>query len=314
MFEKRLADQGIKVQWLGPFANHAPTMQAVVGGSADFSFGGSTTPALAALIAGAPLVFVQFLEYTPRTTAIIARDDSGINSVADLAGKSVAVNRSGLGEFLLVAALEKHKVDRSKVRFVYLNPPDAAPAFASGKVDAWAMWSPGVDIAREQNKAHELFVEGRDLDFQIDYTSYLTSRDFAARNPDLVRAVIDGLKAEGDWSYANPAEAEAIAQAEGKYSDALRDHFVQLRRRYNFYPPSDANFVNGLQRAADWLADRKVLPEHLKVADFLAKDFATRSVSAACRDVCRPACRRSASTLFACGLAGPSTTFQSGSQ
>jgi sulfonate transport system substrate-binding protein len=59
-FEKRLAADGIKVEWLGPFPNHAPTLQAVTGGSADFSFGGSTTPALAALIAGAPLVFAQF--------------------------------------------------------------------------------------------------------------------------------------------------------------------------------------------------------------------------------------------------------------
>jgi sulfonate transport system substrate-binding protein len=270
VFDKRLADQGIKVQWLGPFPNHAPTMQAVVGGSADFSFGGSTTPALAALIAGAPLVFVQFLEYEPRTTAIIARDDSGINSIADLAGKSVAVNRSGLGEFLLVAALEKNKVDRSKVRFVYLNPPDAAPAFASGQVDAWAMWSPGVDIARDQYKAHDLFVEGRDLDFQIDYSSFLTTRDFAATNPDLVRAVIEGLKAEADWTYANPLESETIAQREGKYSDELRDRFVKLQRHYTFYPASDAKFVAGLQRAADWLTDHKVLPDSVKVADFLA--------------------------------------------
>jgi sulfonate transport system substrate-binding protein len=154
-FEKRLAGDGIKVEWLGPFPNHAPTMQAVVGGSADFSFGGSTTPALAARIAGSPLVFTQFVVYAPRTTAIIARDDSGINKIEDLVGKSVAVNRSGLGEFLLVAALEKHKIDRSAVKFVYLNPPDAAPALAAGKVDAWSMWSPGVDIARLEYKAHD---------------------------------------------------------------------------------------------------------------------------------------------------------------
>ena len=137
------------------------------------------------------------------------------------------------------------------------------------------MWSPGVDIAREQSKAHELFVEGRDLDFQVDYTSYLTTRDFAAKNPDLVRAVIDGLKAEDEWSYANPVEAENIAQAQAKYSDALRDHFVQLHRRYKFYAPSDAQFVANLQRAANWLADRKVLPERLNVADFLAQDRAS---------------------------------------
>ena len=37
-FEKVLAKDGVKVEWLGPFPNHAPTLQAVTGGSADFSF------------------------------------------------------------------------------------------------------------------------------------------------------------------------------------------------------------------------------------------------------------------------------------
>jgi sulfonate transport system substrate-binding protein len=214
-FEKALARDGIKIEWLGPFPNHAPTLQAVTGGSADFSFGGSTTPALAAIIAGSPLVFTQFVVYEPRTTAIIAKDDSGINTVEDLVGKSVAVNRSGLGEFLLVAALEKHKIDRSAVKFVYLNPPDAAPALAAGKVDAWSMWSPGVDIARLQYKAHDLFLEGRDLDFQIDYTSYLTTQRFATDNPALVRAVNDAFRAEGKWISENSKDAEFIAQRAG---------------------------------------------------------------------------------------------------
>ncbi|MDU6728182.1 MAG: NrtA/SsuA/CpmA family ABC transporter substrate-binding protein, partial [Bradyrhizobium sp.] len=270
-FEKLLAQDGIKVEWLGPFPNHAPTLQAVTGGTADFSFGGSTTPALAAIIAGSPLVFTQFVVYEPRTTAIIARDDSGINKVEDLVGKSVAVNRSGLGEFLLVAALEKHKVDRSKVKFVYLNPPDAAPALASGKVDAWSMWSPGVDIARLDYKAHDIFLEGRDLEFQIDYTSYLTTRKFAAENPALVRAVNDAFRAEGKWISENSKEAEYIAQKAGKYSDQVRDQFIAMNRQYRYFSVNDKQFVADLQKAADWLAERKVLPEPVKVADHLAR-------------------------------------------
>lgn len=270
-FEKQLARDGIKVEWLGPFPNHAPTLQAVTGGSADFSFGGSTTPALAAIIAGSPLVFTQFVVYEPRTTAIIARDDSGINKIEDLVGKSVAVNRSGLGEFLLVAALEKHKVDRAKVKFVYLNPPDAAPALASGKVDAWSMWSPGVDIARLEYKAHDIFLEGRDLEFQIDYTSYLTTRKFATYNPALVRAVNDAFRAEGKWISENSKDAEYIAQKAGKYSDQVRDQFIALNRQYRYFAANDENFLAELQRAADWLAARKVLPEPVKVTDHLAQ-------------------------------------------
>ncbi|WP_315739257.1 MULTISPECIES: NrtA/SsuA/CpmA family ABC transporter substrate-binding protein [unclassified Bradyrhizobium] len=270
-FEKLLAKDGIKVEWLGPFPNHAPTLQAVTGGTADFSFGGSTTPALAAIIAGSPLVFTQFVVYEPRTTAIIARDDSGINKVEDLVGKSVAVNRSGLGEFLLVAALEKHKVDRSKVKFVYLNPPDAAPALASGKVDAWSMWSPGVDIARLDYKAHDIFLEGRDLEFQIDYTSYLTTRKFATENPALVRAVNEAFRAEGKWISENSKDAEYIAQKAGKYSDQIRDQFIALNRKYRYFSVNDKQFVTDLQKAADWLVERKVLPEPVNVADHLAQ-------------------------------------------
>lgn len=267
-FQKSLAAKGIKVEWVGPFPNHAPSLQAVVGGSADFGFWGSTTPALASMIAGSPLVFTQFNVYGPRSTAIIVKKRSGIHSVRDLVGRKVAVNRSGLGEFLLVAALEKHGIDRSKVEFVYLNPPDAAPAFGQGKVDAWSMWSPGVDIARNQFDAKDIFFEGTDLDFLIDYSSLVTTRRFATENSVLVRAVIDAYRVEGKWLDEHPVEAETFAQKEGKYPDAVRDHLVGLRRRNTFYEGDDKAFLANFQRAADWLSGRRILPKNISVADY----------------------------------------------
>ena len=55
------------------------------------------------------------------------------------------------------------------------------------------MWSPGVDIARAEYQAHDIFFEGKDLDFGIDFSSWLTTRKFSEDNPDLVRAVTDRL-------------------------------------------------------------------------------------------------------------------------
>jgi sulfonate transport system substrate-binding protein len=269
-FAKTLAKDNIKVEWIGPFPNHAPTIQAVVGRSADFSFGGSTTPALAAILAGSPLVFSLFAVVEPRTTAIIVKDSSGINNVSDLVGKSVAVNRSGVAEFLLVAALEKYHVDRSKVKVVYLNPPEAAPAFGSGQVDAWAMWSPGVDIARSQYKGHDIFVEGRDLDFQIDFNSWLVRKEFAERNRDLVTAVNAAFTAEAEWASAHTVEAETIAQQQGHYDMQIRDAFIAQKRQYRIRRADDQAFLAELQRAANWLSARKVLPDQVHVADHLA--------------------------------------------
>jgi sulfonate transport system substrate-binding protein len=268
-FARTLAQDNIRVEWVGPFPNHAPTIQAVVGGSADFSFGGSTTPALAAILAGSPLVFTLFAVVEPRTTAIIAKDGSGINRVSDLVGKTVAVNRSGLGEFILVAALEKYHVDRGKVKVVYLNPPEAAPAFGSGQVDAWAMWSPGVDLARSQHKGHDIFLEGRDLDFQIDFNSWLTRKEFADRNRDLITAVNAAFTTEAAWASTHPKEAETIAQVQGHYDDAIRDMFISWKRQYHIHRTDDQAFLVELQRAADWLSARKVLPDQVHVTHHL---------------------------------------------
>lgn len=270
-FEKTLADQDIKVQWVGPFPNHAPSLQAVVGGSADFGFWGSTTPALAAIISGSPLVFTQFNVYNPRSTAIIVKKDSGINSVKDLVGKKVAVNRSGLGEFLLVAALEKYGVDRKSVEVIYLNPPDAAPAFGQGKVDAWSMWSPAVDIARLKFDAKDIFFEGTDLDFLIDYSSLVTLRKFAKENSALVRAVINAWRDEGKWVDSHVRESETLAQKEGSYSDEVRDHLIAYNRQNSFYEADDPNFLHEFQRAADWLSERAILTKKITVADHIVR-------------------------------------------
>jgi sulfonate transport system substrate-binding protein len=271
VLEKTLATKGIKVEWIGPFPNHAPSIQAVVGGSADFGFWGSTTPALAAMLAGSPLVFTAFDVYLPRSTAIIVKKSSGIHSVADLVGRKVAINRSGLGEFLLIAALEKNHIDRSKVEFVYLNPPDAAPAFAQGVVDAWSMWTPNVEIARQANDATDIFNEGRDLDFLIDYNSLVTRRKFTEENSELIRAVIDAYYVEGAWQSAHAAESELIAQKEVKYPDQVRDYLTNLKRVNQFHEPDDATFIAQFQRAADWLAERKIIKSRIRIADYSVK-------------------------------------------
>ena len=265
-FEKTLARDGIKVEWLGPFPNHAPTLQAVTGGSADVSFGGSSAVALAAMIAGSPLLFAQFLVLVPRSTSILAKDESGINRLEDLVGKSVAVNRSGLGELVLVAALEKRKIDRAAVKLVYLNPGDAGPALAAGKVDAWSVWSPLADVAREQYKAHDLFTEA-ELDFEIDFNGHVVTRKFAEDNPDLIRAVNAAYAAEAQWAGDNAREAETIIQRKASYSEAIRDHFIAQKRRFKIFDLHDQTFLANLQKSADWLAAHQVLPETITVAE-----------------------------------------------
>jgi sulfonate transport system substrate-binding protein len=269
--EKRLlASDGIRVEWVGPFPNHAPSIQAVAGGSADFSFGGSTAVGFAAILGGSPLVFGLFGDSLPRSTAIIVRDESPIRSVADLVGRSIAANRSGLGEYVLVAALEQHGIARDRVNIVYLNPPDAGAAFASGKVDAWSIWSPAVDIARESYGARDVFTE-KELTNQLDFSSFLVPRAFARNNPDIIRAVSKAFRDEAAWVNANNREVEYLLQSRIRYSDSIRDKYIAQKREFVIFDVTDRAHLARLQASADWFTAHRVLPDRLTVTDHLAE-------------------------------------------
>ena len=270
VFEKTLKDQGIDVEWVGPFPNHAPTLQAVATGTADFSFGGSSTPADQALLSGNKLKYVAWAKTTPRLSSILVLPNSGINSVKDLAGRNVAVNKAGLGDFLLVAALEKYGVPRESVTFTYLNPPDAAPAFGSGKVDAWGIWSGPMELAEVQYGAKRLFTDGKELDRQIDFSTYLVREDYAKKEADTIRKVIAAYKAEADWANANQAEAQKIGNEVSKYPQAVVDKIVGQNVQTTWSLINDEGIAE-LQAGADWLTERKVLSGKIDIAEHAVK-------------------------------------------
>lgn len=266
VFERTLAADGIDVEWIGPFPNHAPTLQAVATNTADFSFGGSSTPAAQAILSGAKLSFVSWTTTVPRSTSILVLPDSPIQHTRDLVGKTVAVNKAGVAEFLLVAALEKYSVPRDQVGVVYLNPPDAAAAFAAGKVDAWAIWTGPRDVAEVQHGARRIFEEGKELDFQIDFGTYLVRDEYARREPELIRKVIRAYQAEVEWTNANFAEATELGRQVSKYPQAVIDRLVS-ERQVSTLKFIDDEGIAKLQAGADWLAARKVISGKLDVAE-----------------------------------------------
>ncbi|XVQ15079.1 NrtA/SsuA/CpmA family ABC transporter substrate-binding protein [Spirillospora sp. CA-255316] len=270
VLDRTLRSQGVTVKWIGPFPNHAPTLQAVATGTADFSFGGSSTPADQAILSGADLVYVAWATTEPRTTAILARPGSGIAKVADLAGRTVAVNKAGLGEFLLVAALEKYKVPRGRVKVLYMNPPEAAAAFASGKIDAWSIWEGFREIAEVEHGARTIFVEGDELERQIDFRSFLVRREYAEKHPDTVRAVIKAFQVEQQWQNDHFKEAIELGNDVSKYPPGVVAQIVRHRTRQNLSLMNDEG-VRQLQWGADWLTERKILSGRIDIAEHTVK-------------------------------------------
>jgi len=159
--------------------------------------------------------------YEPRTTAPSPRMISGIIQKRRSRRQSVrGLNRSGLGEFLLVAALREAQGRRRGESLVYLTPPDAAPALPP-ETATLVEWGPGVDMRGRCIQVHASFSEGRDLEFQIDSPSYLTPANSRPTKSRAGRAVKRRLRARAGGSRRNRRKPNTRAEG-GHDSDQVR--------------------------------------------------------------------------------------------
>jgi sulfonate transport system substrate-binding protein len=148
---------GMRVEWVG-FPAGPQLLEALNAGAIDFGHTGDAPPILAQA-AGVSFVYTACEPARAHAEAIVVPDGSPLKSVADLAGKRVALNKGSNVHFLLVRALEAAGVPYDRVEKVYLTPSDSRAAFEGGSVDAWAAWDPYLAEA-ELNAAARVLADG----------------------------------------------------------------------------------------------------------------------------------------------------------
>jgi sulfonate transport system substrate-binding protein len=195
--EKRLTQSGIEVKWV-EFSSGPPMMEAMNAGAIDLGQVGDTPP-IFAQAAGASIVYVAGQPIT-NGQGILVRPDSDIRTLADLKGKRVGFAKGSSAHNVTVMALEKAGLQYSDITPVYLNPPDAAAAFARGSIDAWAIWDPYFAIG-ETKGGGRVLVQASELGKTNSF--YIANRDFAARQPRLLRQVLDVLAETALWTEAH---------------------------------------------------------------------------------------------------------------
>ncbi|ASR55558.1 NrtA/SsuA/CpmA family ABC transporter substrate-binding protein [Cellulomonas sp. CW35] len=257
--DEAVASVGARAETTEPFAAFAPAAEAMAAGRVDVT-SGSTTAVVAALAGDPDLVVVAVERTDGDTQGIVATPASGIADVGDLAGHSVAVNQGGTGEYLLRLALRRAGLTPDDVETVYLAPPDAAAAFAAGKVDAWATWDQylvgaQVDGARTVALARDLGSDNASV--------HVARRDFVDAHPDVVRAVVDALAAEADALAADPAPL-ADAYRDAGASDAVVAGLTALATPRLAY--ADEDLAAELARVAELYVEEGLLAEPVDVS------------------------------------------------
>jgi sulfonate transport system substrate-binding protein len=258
--EDKLKSVGYKVVWT-EFPSGPPLLEALNVGAIDFGNTGEAPP-IFAQAAGAPIQYVAYEPPAPKGEAILVPKDSKLNSVAELKGKKVALNKGSNVHYLLVKALEKAGVKYSEIEPVFLAPADARAAFERGAVDAWLIWDPFQAAAEAATGARTL-ADGTGI--VSNYQFYFSSKKFLERDPKIVDLVLAQLSEVDDWAKGDiHAVAEQLAPAIGLPVPVVE---VALKRQAYGIKPLTDSVIADQQQVADSFFALGLLPKQVKISD-----------------------------------------------
>ncbi len=262
LLEEKLKPLGYTVKW-AEFPAGPQLLEALNAGAIDFGNTGEAPP-IFAQAAGAPLVYVGYEPAAPQGEAILVPKDSPLKSVADLKGKTIALNKGSNVHYLLVKALEKAGLAYSDVKTAFLTPADARAAFERGSVDAWAIWDP-FQAAAEQTIAARQLADGTGI--VANYQYYFSTKAFVDQAPQVVDAVLGAVAEIGAWVKANPKAAAAeFSPLIGIPAPILE---VALARQQYDVKPLTPEVVAAQQQVADTFLALGLIPKPVRISDAL---------------------------------------------
>ena len=262
LFETRFAALGMDVKFV-EFSSGPPLLEALNVGAIDYGTTGDAPP-IFAQAARANLVYVAAQPSAGSSSAILIRDPSPIRSLADRKGRKVGFTKASSAHNVIVAALEKAGLRYEDISPLYLQPADAAAAFARGAIDAWSIWDPYFAIAEAQPGTRVL-ADGKDIVRQNSY--FLANREFTTKYPSIVAAINEELAKVAVWALAHRDEASrAFAEATGIDLEIMAR--VVARSEFAVTPVTDA-IVAEQQSVADRFHRLALIPAPIAVRDIV---------------------------------------------
>ncbi len=147
------------------------------------------------------------------TIAVIALNNGPINSLKDLEGKRIAVNVINSSAWLhVVADLDKHGVDRTKVRFAEVPFPQMNDPLLNGQLDAISQVQPFSTALLAIGKAKILSWPYVETAPNTDITQYIALTSWVEKNHALAVKFARALAKSAKFAETNEAATRDINQ------------------------------------------------------------------------------------------------------
>jgi NitT/TauT family transport system substrate-binding protein len=169
--------------------------------------------------AGVPAVEIFPIDASVGGDGILA--SKSIKTVADLKGKSIAVNQGSVSEFFLAQVLQANGMSLKDVKELNMKSGEAGAAFVAGRVDVAVTWEPWLSKAKARADSQVLVSSKQYPDLIMD--SFGFRKEFIQKYPDTVKEFMRAYYDAFDWMQKNPAEAnKIIGDAVGESADDVK--------------------------------------------------------------------------------------------
>lgn len=209
------------IQW-SQFSSGGDVIQAFGSGSIDLGLAGSS-PAVKAVSAplNLPVHVVWIHDIIGEAESLVTRD-SDVNTIADLAGRTIAVSFSSTSHFSLLSALAAAGMTNEDVTLINLAPDKMAAAWTRGEIDAAWVWDPV--LSELKDAGGHIVMSSADTAAMGDatYDMEIASDSFIEQYP----SALTTWTAVQDYAVRSIAEdpdsaAEAIANQLGSSADVV---------------------------------------------------------------------------------------------
>jgi NitT/TauT family transport system substrate-binding protein len=197
------------------FDSYTDSLNALAAGKIDAN-SQTLNDTLSSVSGGAKETVVLVNDNSTGNDQIIAKP--GINSVADLKGRTVAVEEGTVDHYLLLLALRKAGLTDKDITLKPLVTDAAAAAFVAGQVDAVGVFAPFTTTALGLPGSKAVATSA---DFPGAIPDHLVfGADYVKEHPAEVQAMVDTWFDTLGWIAANRPEAVAIMAKKAGVSEA----------------------------------------------------------------------------------------------
>ena len=198
----------IDVSWI-EFTSGADILTAMQAGSIDFSTIGSP-PGTTGIVNEYPFSVYYVEDIIGESEGLIVRQDSGINSLEDLAGKTIATSFSTTSHYSFLKALENAGVDPSGIHIMDMDASNIYAAWERGDIDGAYIWE-SIKTQLTDNNGKEIISSAQVAEEGSPTCEFaIVHNDFYAKYPNVVKEYIGLLDQATDLFNNNTDEAAKL--------------------------------------------------------------------------------------------------------